>query len=42
MSTAYGGNNMPKIPSAADEIKVLCAVMHNLEELRRGAGPNQL
>ena len=29
---ALGGNRMPKIPDAADEIKVLCAVKGNLEE----------
>jgi hypothetical protein len=33
---------MPKIPNAADEVKVLRTAMHNLEELRRGAGLNQL
>ena len=33
---------MPKIPDAADGIKVLHAVKHNLEELRRGAGLNLL
>ena len=42
MSAARGGNHMPKIPDAADEIEVLRAVKRNLEELRRGAGLNQL
>jgi hypothetical protein len=42
MPTAHGGNRMPKIPDTADEIKVLRAAKRNLEELRRGAGLNQL
>ena len=29
---ARGGNRMPKIPGAADEIEVLCAAKGNLEE----------
>ena len=29
---ACGGNRMPKIPDAADEIEVLCAAKGNLEE----------
>ena len=29
---AHGGNRMPKIPDAADEIEVLCAAKGNLEE----------
>ena len=33
---------MPEIPDAADEIEVLRAANHNLEELQRGAGLNQL
>jgi hypothetical protein len=32
---------MPKIPDVADKIKVLCAAMCNLEELRRGMRLNQ-
>ena len=32
MSAARGGNHMPKIPDAADEIEVLCAAKGNLEE----------
>ena len=32
MPAARGGNHMPKIPDAADEIKVLCAAKGNLEE----------
>jgi len=41
-SAACGGNHMPKIPNVADEIEVLHTAMHNLVELRRGAGLNQL
>jgi hypothetical protein len=33
---------MPKIPDTADKIEVIHAVEHNLEELRRRAGLNQL
>ena len=32
MPAARGGNRMPKIPDAADEIEVLCATKGNLEE----------
>ena len=32
MPAARGGNRMPKIPDAADEIEVLCAAKGNLEE----------
>ena len=32
MPAARGGNHMPKIPDAADEIEVLCAANGNLEE----------
>ena len=32
MLAARGGNHMPKIPDAADEIEVLCAANGNLEE----------
>ena len=32
MSAARGGNRMPKIPDAADEIEVLCAAKRNWEE----------
>jgi hypothetical protein len=42
MPTAHGGNHMPKIPDVADKIEVLHAAKSNLEELRRGAGLNQL
>jgi hypothetical protein len=42
MPAARGGNHMPKILGIADEIKVLCAVKCNLEELQRGAGQKQL
>jgi hypothetical protein len=42
MPTARGDNHRPKIPDTADKIKVLYAVKSNLEELRRGAGLNQL
>jgi len=42
MHTAHKGNHMPNIPNAVDEIEVLYTVKHNLEELRRGAGLNQL
>jgi hypothetical protein len=35
-------NRMPKIPDVADKIEVLRAAKSNLEELRRGAGLNQL
>jgi hypothetical protein len=41
MPTAHRGNVMPKIPDVADKIKVLCAAMCNLEELRRGMRLNQ-
>ena len=34
MPAARGGNRMPKIPDAADEIGVLCATKRNLEELQ--------
>ena len=30
--TALGGNRMPKIPDAADEIEVLCAAKRSWEE----------
>jgi len=42
MPTTHGANHRLKIPDAADKIKVLRAVKSNLEELRRGAGLNQL
>ena len=42
MPAARGGNRMPKIPDAADEIEVLRTAKRNLEELRRSAGLNQL
>jgi hypothetical protein len=42
MPSARGGNRMPKIPNVADKIEVLRAAKSNLEELRRGAGLNQL
>ena len=32
MPAAHGGNRMPKIPDAADDIEVLCAVKGNLDE----------
>ena len=32
MPVARGGNRMPKIPDAVDEIEVLCAAKGNLEE----------
>ena len=32
MPAACGGNRMPKIPDAVDEIEVLCAAKGNLEE----------
>ena len=32
MPAAHGGNRMPKIPDAADEIEVLCATKRNWEE----------
>ena len=32
MPAARGGNPVPKIPDAADEIEVLCATKGNLEE----------
>ena len=34
MPAARGGNRMPKIPDAADEIEVPCAAKRNLEELQ--------
>ena len=34
MPAARGGNRMPKIPHAADEIEVHCAAKRNLEELQ--------
>ena len=34
MSAARGGNRMPKIPDAADEIEVRCATKRKLEELQ--------
>ena len=34
MPAARGGNRMPKIPDAADEIEVRCAAKRNLEELQ--------
>ena len=34
MLAARGGNRMPKIPHAADEIEVRCATKRNLEELQ--------
>ena len=42
MPAARGGNRMPEIPDAADEIEVLRAAKRNLEELPRSAGLNQL
>ena len=42
MRAARGGNCMSKIPGVADEIEVLRATKHNLEELQMGAGLNQL
>ena len=42
MPAARGGNRMPEIPDAADEIEVLRTAKRNLEELRRSAGLNQL
>jgi len=42
MSTARGGNHMPKILDAPDEIEVYRMAMHNLKELQRGMGLNQL
>ena len=42
ISAARGGNRMPKIPDAADEIEVLRAAKRNLEEMRRSTGLNQL
>ena len=42
MPAAHRENRMPEIPDAADEIEVLHAAKHNLEEQRRGAGMNQL
>ena len=42
MPAARGGNRMPEIPDAADKIEVLRAAKRNVEELRRGAGLNQL
>jgi hypothetical protein len=39
MPTARGSNHRPKIPDAADKIKVLRTVKSNLE-LRRAAGLN--
>ena len=36
MPTAHMGNNTPKIFDTADKIKVLSAMIHNLEKLRRG------
>ena len=32
MPAARGGNRMPKIPDAADEIEVLCAAKRSWEE----------
>ena len=34
MPAALGGNRMPKIPDAADEIEIRCAAKRNLEELQ--------
>lgn len=34
MPAARGGNRMPKIPHAADEIEVRCTAKRNLEELQ--------
>ena len=34
MPAARGGNRMPKIPHAADEIEVCCAAKRNLENLQ--------
>ena len=42
MPVALRGNRMLEIPDAADEIEVLRAAKRNVEELRRGAGLNQL
>ena len=42
MPAARGGNRMPEIPDAADEIEVLRVAKRNLEELRRSVGLNQL
>ena len=42
MPATRGGNHMPEIPDAADEIEVLRAAKRNLEELRRSVGLNQL
>jgi hypothetical protein len=42
MPAAHEENRMPQIPNAADEIKVLRVVMHNLEELWKGLGLTQL
>ena len=42
MSTTHGGNHMPKINDVVDEIEVLRMAMHNLKELQRGVGLNQL
>ena len=41
-TAARGENCMPEILDAADEIEVLHAAKHNLEELRRSAGLNKL
>ena len=35
MPAACGGNRMPNIPDATDEIEVLCAAKGNLEERHR-------
>jgi hypothetical protein len=42
MHTAHGGNHMPKIPDAADEIEVRHVAMRNLEEMQRGAWLNHM
>ena len=42
MPAARGGNRMPEIPDAADKIEVLRAAKRDVDELRRGAGLNQL
>ena len=34
MFAVRGGNRTPKIPNAADEIEVRCAMKRNLEELQ--------
>jgi hypothetical protein len=34
MPAARGGNRMPKIPHATDEIEIRCAAKRNLEELQ--------